>query len=69
MVFGGYQNMGRTMIVAPRASWQRILIKISFQMSEITYRRPFNAQIPLVDQQGRQGDIFMLQLRGHFDFA
>jgi hypothetical protein len=57
--------MGTTMIVASTASWQRILTTISSQMSETVYSSPSQHTNPFV----LQGDIFALQLRGHFAFA
>ena len=57
--------MRRTMIVACGASWQSILPRISSQ----TFR--FLSALSEEQQNLNQakGDIFMLQLRGHFDFA
>jgi hypothetical protein len=65
MVLGGYLRMGRAMIVASRASCQRILITISSRMSETIYSSSSQHTNPFV----LQGDIFALQLRGHFAFA
>jgi len=57
--------MGRTMIVLCSASWQSILTRISPQ----TFRSLSALSEEQQNLNQANGDIFMLQLRGHFDFA
>jgi hypothetical protein len=65
MGLGEYQGMDRATIVAFRASWQLLFIKISSQMPESIYCRPLNTQTLSI----HEGDIFALQLGGHFAFG
>jgi hypothetical protein len=57
--------MDRATIVASGASWQLILIKISSQIYKTVYSSPSQHTNPFV----LQGDIFALQLKGHFAFG
>jgi hypothetical protein len=61
---GGYQPMGKEAIVVSSASWRFIAPWISDQTLR---ERPF--PIARIKLKHHQGDIFMLQLRGHIDVA
>ena len=61
---GGYQSMGKETIVVSSASWRFIAPWISDHMSR---ERSFPTK--RIKLKHHQGDIFMLQLRGHIDVA